>query len=212
MILVIGAMQSELELLVSSLENKTKLNTKSLAYHGFLNGHELIISITGVGKVHASMALTELLTRYNFRKVINIGLAGATTDYQIGEMVFINEFIQYDFDLTHFDYERGKIPGYEPKRVNHKENILDLSEGPLYTQDRFQIEALPIDRPYLSDMEGAALYMVANKFNANFISIQYVSDHIAAINQEEQYFESELKNGKETIYNFITHYLEVIEK
>lgn len=93
MILIIGAMQNELEVILSNLQKKIKLNTKSLAYQGFLNNHEVIVSVSGVGKVRASMALTELLTRYNFRKVINVGLAGATNDYQIGEIIFINEFI-----------------------------------------------------------------------------------------------------------------------
>ena len=35
MILIIGAMNSELEVLLANLQNKTKLNTKTLSYQGF---------------------------------------------------------------------------------------------------------------------------------------------------------------------------------
>ena len=208
MILIIGAMNSELEVLLANLENKNKLNTKTLAYQGFLDGHDLIVSITGVGKVNAATALAELLTRYNFRKVIYIGFAGGTYDFKIGEFVFVNQFIQYDFDLNHFGYDRGQVPRYEPKRVNPNDNLLDLNEGALYTQDTFQVEKLPINKPYLSDMEGAALYMVANKFNANLVSIKYVSDHIGASDQEDQYIESESTDGKQAIFKLIRKYLE----
>jgi len=208
MILIIGAMNSELEVLLDNLQNKTKLNTKTLSYQGFLDGHDLIVSITGVGKVNAATALTELLTRYNFRKVINIGFAGGTLDYKIGEFVFVNQFTQYDFDVTHFGYELGQIPKYEPKRVNPNDNLLDLNEGSLYTQDRFQVEKLPIDKPYLSDMEGAALYMVANKFNANLVSIKYISDHVGSSDQDDQYLKSESIDGKQAIFDLIRKYLE----
>lgn len=207
MTLIIGAMHDELEVVLSHLKNKEKLNTKTEAYRGFFAAKEVVVAITGVGKVNSSMSLSELLSLYSFEIIVNIGLAGGTSNYEIGDLIFITNAIQYDYDLTHFGYKRGEVPKYVPYQPITKENYLNLKEGLLYTQDKFQSGALDVSKPYLVDMEGAALFMVAKRYNANLVSIKYISDHVESDSQAEQYKQSEKKSGKNIIYEFLEKYL-----
>ena len=204
--LVIGAMSDELTLLIDSLENKTKLLLKTETYLGTFNDQKLMVSITGVGKVNAASGLAEVLSLYKFQEIINIGLAGASNHFTIGEMVEIDSAIQYDFDINYFGYQKGEIPKY-PNPFKPYELKTNLKKALLATQDRFETTKLPLDKPYLVDMEGAALFQVAHRFNANIVSFKYVSDIIGFKNQTKDYQQSEKIDGKKVIYDFLVNYL-----
>lgn len=204
--LVIGAMSDELALLIDNLENKTKLLLKTETYLGTLYNQKLIVSITGVGKVNAASGLAEILSLYKFQEIINIGLAGASNHFTIGEMVEVDSAIQYDFDISYFGYQKGEIPKY-PNPFKQDQLKTDLKRALLVTQDRFETNELPIDKPYLVDMEGAALFQVAHRFNTNIVSFKYVSDIIGSKDQTKDYKKSEKIDGKKVIYEFLVNYL-----
>lgn len=207
MILIIGAMQDELEVVLNHLQNQEKLLTKTNAVKGFFNGLEIAVAISGIGKVNAAIALTELLNNYKFSNIVNIGLAGASHHFKIGQFVFVKTAIQYDFDIRHFGYQLGEIPNDVPFAIDSNYNYCNLEEAVLYTQDRFQTQELDIKTPYLVDMEGAAFLQVAKKFNRNLAIIKYVSDHVGSHKQSEQYADSEAVSGGEAIYQFLIKYL-----
>ncbi len=205
-ILIIGAMHEELEVVISNLKQKRKLELNVESYYGILAEKEVVVAATGIGKVNAAMGLAELLASYEFSQVINIGMAGATSNYQIGDIVYIDKAIQYDFDLRHFGYELGEVPNtndFTPSIENH----MGLPTGLLLTQDQFQTDLIDTKRAYLSDMEGAALFQVANRFKVEFAAFKYVSDHIGVDGQSKQYQESEQIAAKEKINEFILKYL-----
>ena len=205
-ILIIGAMHEELTVALSNLKQKRKLELNVESYYGILAEKEVVVAATGLGKVNAAMGLAELLASYEFSQVINIGMAGATSNYQIGDIVYIDKAIQYDFDLRHFGYELGEVPNtndFTPSIENH----MGLPTGLLLTQDQFQTDLIDTKRAYLSDMEGAALFQVANRFKVEFAAFKYVSDHIGVDGQSKQYQESEQIAAKEKINEFILKYL-----
>ena len=204
--LVIGAMSDELTLLIDNLENKTKLLLKTETYLGTFNNQKLMVSITGIGKVNAASGLAELLSLYKFQEIINIGLAGASNHFTIGEMVEVESAVQYDYDISHFGYQKREIPKY-PNPFQPNELKTDLKKALLATQDHFETNELPLDKPYLVDMEGAALFQVAYRFNVNIVSFKYVSDIIGSKDQAKDYEHSEKKDGKKVIYEFLVNYL-----
>ncbi|NLL69007.1 MAG: 5'-methylthioadenosine/S-adenosylhomocysteine nucleosidase [Acholeplasmataceae bacterium] len=204
--LIIGAMDDELNLLINHLEQKEKLNTITTSYKGILENQEVVISITGVGKVNAASSLAELLTKYQFQEIINIGLAGASHHFTIGEMVEVSSAIQYDFDINYFGYQKGEIPKY-PNPFKPYKIKTNLKQTLLLTQDRFETTKLPLDKPYLVDMEGAALFQVAHKFKVNLVSFKYVSDIVGSKGQTYDYQQSEKIDGKKVIYDFLISYL-----
>ena len=73
-IAVIGAMEQEVEALRATLENsQTETVAKSEYTTGTINGKEVILLKSGIGKVNAAMATTILLEKYNPDVIINTG-------------------------------------------------------------------------------------------------------------------------------------------
>ena len=210
MILVVGAMKSEIELIIQRMKEVKKLPSFGFElYKGLLSNKEIIVCISGISKVPAAIALSSVLTNHKVDLIINIGLAGATKPYKIGDVVVIEEARFHDFDLTDFGYELGEIPR-KPKFYTSSSKYMDkilsivTKKGKLFTGDKFMLKQLPISDGYLCDMEGAAFGLTAHSFSKNILMIKIVSDIIGTTNKEE--FDSfESGTGKTIIY-------EVIEK
>lgn len=67
----------------------------------------------GIGKVHAAVA-TQILCDMGVTHLINTGIAGALHPaLKIFDLVVSSDAVQYDVDVTAFDYPRMKIPGCE---------------------------------------------------------------------------------------------------
>jgi len=179
MILVVGAMQAEIE----SIEPYP--NTK--------------IILTGIGKVNAAMHLTEAITENKIDAIYNFGFVGASHHYQVGDVIIVKDAQYHDFDLTFFGYEKGQVPNCpvkfesDPKLLEHVQKALpEAKTGSLFTGDYFM--TTKSDEPYLVDMEGTALYQVAYLKNIPIISVKIVSDIVGMDDHYKAYkkFESSL--------------------
>ncbi len=74
---ILGAMDQEVALLKSSLENLTTETWHHLTfYQGVLSGHEIVLVKCGIGKVAATVATTALIERFAPDYVVNTGSAG----------------------------------------------------------------------------------------------------------------------------------------
>ncbi|QWB95820.1 5'-methylthioadenosine/S-adenosylhomocysteine nucleosidase [Mycoplasmatota bacterium] len=184
MIIVIGAMKEELEKI-----NKHK---------------DTLIIQTGVGKVNASMKLTQVLMEHQVDAIYNVGFAGASKHYEIGDVILISDAMYHDFDLTFFGYEKGQVPHYPQKFISNKtimnqikRKIEKIKTGSLYTGDYFMTKS--VDLPYIVDMEGAALYQVAYAFKIPMVSIKIVSDIVGMDDHYKQYKKFESSVGANLI-------------
>ena len=109
MILIIAAMESEVKELRRNFKEKNLYNNRKY-YQGSINDKEVIVLITGVGKVNAGLHLAAILMKENISKIINVGFGGAKGDFQIGEAVLIKATYG-DVDVTAFsEYELGQLP------------------------------------------------------------------------------------------------------
>lgn len=191
MILVIAAMQSEVELLQSHLKLKSSYPFE--VYEGGYSDQHIMLVISGVGKTNASSALSHMLTLYpGINQVINLGIVGG---HKVGlyETFIVSEATYHDVDLTVFNYDYGQIPKYpaiyytDIQLLNKLENFKQVR---LYTGDIFSTKPI-LDAPYIVDMEGASIFQVCHNFKYPVVSIKVVSDVLGDSNQIDTYKKSE---------------------
>ena len=188
MILVIAAMQEEIKEITKSIQPNTH------------------VIVTGVGKVNAAMRLTDMIQKERIEAIINVGFAGATKDYSIGDVVLIKQTKYHDFNLSMFGYAPGQVPGYptyfESDKTwlkNIKKHLPYIKEGNLLTGDCFMTG--DVEGHSLFDMEGTALYQVAHHFQIPIVSIKVVSDVIGMDDHVINYKKFEAEHGAVLLKN-----------
>jgi len=160
-----------------------------LGFTGTYKGVRVSVQGTGMGVPSISIYATELMKDYGCKKLIRVGTAGAlkrdvkvrdvvlaqgaTTDSKMNEIQFGGlDFAPIaNFDLLLKAYNAGKEAG------------LNLRVGNVYTADLFYGEKNPnemlADYGVLAvEMEAAALYTLAAKYDAQALAILTISDHL----------------------------------
>ena len=171
----------------------------------FLDSDHLLV-ITGIGKVNAARAMTEVIFHYDVEEVINIGVAGATTPYQVNEVYVVDNAYFHDVDATEFGYEKFQVPGMpthyksDADLMKHVVSRLQLKTADLYTGDEFVTKHKGFTG--LIDMEGTALYQVCHTYEIPIISIKIISDIIEhETDLYNEYNMNEAANKIKTIIN-----------
>lgn len=182
MILFVAAMASEVRLILNHLTPDNEL------------------LVTGVGKVNAASKLSTYLATHHVDSIVNLGFAGATEPYAVGDVVMINRATYHDFDLSMFGYQKGQVPGMpvqfqsDPMLLKQLQaSIQHVKIGDLLTGDVFMTEKRT--GQYLVDMEGAALFHVAYMHQIPMVSIKVVSDIMGSDAHLEHYQSFEMDAG-----------------
>ena len=192
MILIIAAMNEELEALRSKLENPIEKNHGDiLTYEGEIAGKEVVLSLSGVGKVNAAYTSTKLIGIYPIDTLINIGSAGGLKSSQkVGEIVIADECRYHDFDIgeEYMDDERFIFKPNSKLNKSAQKTIEELGikshPGLLLAGDQFVTKNsdafMNIQRKYPDavavDMESAAIAAVCKRANIPFIVLRSLSD------------------------------------
>lgn len=113
MIGIIGAMDVEIEALVSQMSSKEQIDINNLKfYKGSLYNKDVVIVKCGVGKVNAAICTQTMILNFKVEKIINTGIAGATgKGLNIYDFVISTEAVYHDFDTQFFGYKLGQVPG-----------------------------------------------------------------------------------------------------
>ncbi len=201
MILIVCAMEneaSEIKKEIKELEVH-RLTPNKLYYEGKIKEKKVILVVTGIGKVNAALAVSVLLSKYTFLQIINIGIAGATKPYSVGDKIVIKDASYGDFDVTagDFGYEFGQVPHMPNPFLSDYDLVkkcsfaLGAHEDSLYTQDKF-VTKKDVKNRGVYDMEGAAIYQVAHIYQVKVVSIKLISDIVDSPTQFDGYekFES----------------------
>lgn len=218
MILIVCAMDVEANLIKEKITNLETL-TLSFNHHyykGSINGKNVILAITGIGKVNAGVITALILEKENITKIINIGYAGGVKPNKIGEVVIVKEAKYHDVDLKSINsnYEHGQLPNLpssfksDKKLLEKIKNSLTLEELPLFTGDKFVTKKI-LNETSVYDMEGTAIYHVAYLFNKPVIAVKVISDIIDSKTQEQDYNTSEIEFSK-LILNAFLEVFEII--
>lgn len=109
---IIGAMELEVETLKSKMNvAKTTKKANMEFFEGILNGVEVVIVRSGIGKVNAGICTQILADIFNVTHIINTGIAGSLdAQIDIGDIVVSTDVLQHDMDVRVFGYPLGEIP------------------------------------------------------------------------------------------------------
>ncbi|WP_108669506.1 5'-methylthioadenosine/S-adenosylhomocysteine nucleosidase [Peribacillus acanthi] len=194
---IIGAMEEEVTILRGQLENLKQETVAGCEYNlGTLNGVDVILLKSGIGKVNAAMSTAILLEKFQPDVVINTGSAGGfSPNLNVGDIVVSTEVRHHDVDVTAFGYEYGQVPQLpaafkaDDKLVEvtlkAAESIHDVAvaKGLIATGDSFMNDPVRVEfvRGKFEDlqaveMEAAAIAQVAHQFNVPFVVIRALSD------------------------------------
>lgn len=197
-IAIIGAMEEEVALLLSRMTEVRSLKAGVGRLHsGRLNGLDVVLLQSGIGKVNAAVTTTLLLERFHCELIINTGAAGGLApELKVGDVVIAEELIYSDVDATAFSYAYGQVPQM-PDRYPVAGDLLAAAKqviartsraeavvtGLITTADSF------ISRPEradeilsrfpaakATDMEGAAIAQTAYQFGVPFVAVRAISD------------------------------------
>ncbi|RSK43893.1 5'-methylthioadenosine/S-adenosylhomocysteine nucleosidase, partial [Bacillus canaveralius] len=196
-IAIIGAMEEEVTILRDKISGQHQETIAGCEFtSGLMNGADVILLRSGIGKVNAAMSTSILLEKFNPDFVINTGSAGGLNpDLNVGDVVISTDVRHHDVDVTAFGYEYGQVPQL-PASFEADSELIEIAEncakeiegaqvvtGLIATGDSFmsdpeRVQAISQKFTDLQavEMEAAAIAQVAYQFNKPFVVIRSLSD------------------------------------
>lgn len=195
-------MPEEIEALLSALEGASRELTSGVTMHrGWLEGHQVLLAESGIGKVNAA-ATAQLLAAAAPRALIFTGVAGAVDPVlRTGDIVVASDSIQHDVDVTALGYEEGRVPG-EQLAWESSDHLVRLAlgaasrlsqEDPAFSGVRVISGRVASGDQFIADpqrtrmlrerfgascveMEGGAVAQVCTRAGVPFVIVRSVSD------------------------------------
>ncbi len=199
MIGIIGAMESEINTLVSSLENASSEVITGITYHrGTLSGEEVVISRAGIGKVNAALSAQTMILRYAPTLILNTGVAGAVASpLTVMDAVVADAYVEHDMDTTPVGDPAGLVNVGSENMIEMPTDqaacacLRDACEreglrtfrGTVATGDQFIATAAQRDRirtlfsAVAAEMEGGAIAHACLAAGVPFASLRVLSDN-----------------------------------
>jgi adenosylhomocysteine nucleosidase len=102
---VLGAFENEIIMLKDSMTHKEELEIFGLPVtKGMLQGRNIILAYTGMGKVNAAMTTTLILDHFRPERVIFTGIAGGINPgLNPGDIVIGKKSVQHDLNIIYND-------------------------------------------------------------------------------------------------------------
>ncbi|MCF6165917.1 5'-methylthioadenosine/adenosylhomocysteine nucleosidase [Furfurilactobacillus rossiae] len=193
---ILCAMDEEIKELKAQLSDETTTTVGKVDFFsGQINGSNVVLVRSGIGKVEAGLTTALLITNFDVDVVINSGSAGGIgTGLTVGDVVIADETAYWDVDATAFDYVYGQLP-QQPARFTASEKWaneiikaadatgLAVKRGLIVTGDSFvasdeTIKEIKTHFPEAvsCEMEGAAVGQVAHQFDVPYLVIRAMSD------------------------------------
>ena len=112
MIGIIGAMEVEVASLKEMMTDVTIRTKASMEFnHGYLNGKEVVVVRSGIGKVNAAICTQILADCYHVDELINTGVAGSLdAEINIGDIVISTDAVHHDMDVSALGDPVGQVP------------------------------------------------------------------------------------------------------
>ncbi len=197
-IAIIGAMEQEVTLLKEKMQDcQLQVVANCKFYTGMLNGQEVILLQSGIGKVAAAIGTSILLERFNPSYVINTGSAGGfDPSLNLGDVVISTEVAYHDADVTAFGYEMGQM-AQQPARFVSDNKLINVAESALnamipsphavrglictgdafvHTKERQDFIRTHFNEVIAVEMEAAAIAQTCHQFEVPFVVVRAISD------------------------------------
>lgn len=193
---IIGAMEIEVKLLIEALQDRKEHTINGFTFHqGQIGNHQVIVLLSGIGKVSASIATTLLIQQYKPDAIINTGTAGGLKDTKVYDIILATEIRHHDVDVTVFGYEVGQQAKMPPAFYTD-ENLLIKAEkhcqkytqqlrkglvvsGDSFISDKNRREWIEITFPnaLAVEMEASAIAQTCYIMNTPFLMLRTISDN-----------------------------------
>lgn len=178
---IIGAMDDEIKMYKGHLTERKEVIYKTLTFYaGKLQGKEVVVVKSGVGKVFAAMICQYLIDRFNVNMVLFTGVGGSLNlQLEIGDVVVSTDSVHHDFDAIALGFPRGNISYTKYRFFKADERLVALAlkahvgkhkviAGRILTGDQFLTHKEKQEHRYLREdlngdcveMEGAAVAQV----------------------------------------------------
>jgi adenosylhomocysteine nucleosidase len=225
-IAILGAMDEEVSLLKSSLQNLSEIEHGHLTFYtGQLHSKDVVLVKCGIGKVAAAVATTLIIEKFSPDYVVNTGSAGGfDKDLSIGDLVISQHITYHDVDITHFGYTLGQCAGMPESYACNEQLIaaakasaeeiegIKTKSGLICTGDSFigsdeAAAELVKHFPEMTavEMEGAAIAQTAYLMGVPFLVIRSLSDIAGKTSTVsfETYLEKAAKNSAKLVMGMV---------
>ncbi len=127
---IIGAMELEVETLKKQMNVSRVVSKANMEFNeGTLDGADVVIVRSGIGKVNAALCVQILADVFNVTHIINTGVAGSlNAKLDIGDILISKTAVHHDVDATNFGYSLGEVPQLGIKEFIADENMIKLAE------------------------------------------------------------------------------------
>lgn len=196
MIGIIGAMQSETAALVAAMTDTVSENVSGVTYtKGILEGKEVVVATSGIGKVFAAVCAQTMILRYAPSLLVNTGVAGTLTGaLSVGDVAIASALVQHDMDTSAIGDPVGLVSGINKIYFDADENAVDAFSkcvaaeggksivGCIASGDQFiaskekKEEIVARFSAIACEMEGAAIAHVAFINSTPFAVLRAISD------------------------------------
>lgn len=157
--------------------------------------NDLVILVSGVGKMNATMTTTFALDTFSPECIINLGAAGSLGDVSLGSVFEITSIVESDRPLRHLD---NKPRLYTPQTLDLIEDaILATQDIPvLDPKERLELAKAAA----LVDMEGCAVAHVCKRFKIPCYFYKYVTDNMQ--HPEVSDIVENIENHRDSFFEF----------
>jgi adenosylhomocysteine nucleosidase len=198
MIGIIGAMDEEVEQIIQAMTiERTEEKARMKFCQGKLEGKEVVIVRSGIGKVNAAVCAQILVDDFQADTIINTGIAGSLrAEIDIADVVISDDVLHHDMDATGFGYPMGQIPRMETLSFQADKELIRLAReacarvvpeigvhvGRIVSGDQFISDKAVKKRivenfgGYCTEMEGAAIAQTAYLNRVPFLILRAISD------------------------------------
>lgn len=190
---IIGAMSCEIEELKQVMTIRRTEHVAGMTFYmGKIEHTDIVLTISGVGKVNAAACAQLLISKFNVTHIINTGVAGAISEtLAVGDVVIASDVTYHDvrpaqmkncFPFQDSFPAHAKLIALAQQACNQIKEITHYYTGRIVTGEAFIEDSKTkqwISQAYHAacvEMEGAAIGHVAYINQIPFIILRSISD------------------------------------
>lgn len=198
MIGIIGAMEEEVAHLKEAMQVEKTVERAAMTFvKGKLDGKDVVVVRSGIGKVNAGICAQILADLFEVDTFINTGVAGSLdAALDIGDIVISTDAVQHDMDVSALGDPVGQIPRMDTFAFPADERLVQLAvqaneeanpdihtfTGRVVSGDQFVSDGAVKERlvtqfqAKCTEMEGAAIAQAAYLNKISCVIIRAISD------------------------------------
>ena len=154
-IAIVSAMHDELSHLLALMPDEHKQTRAGREFWaGHLHGHDVVLVLSGIGKVAAATTATLLIEHFHASQIVFTGVAGGLgKDVNVGDLVVADSFLQHDLDVSPL-FPKYQVPSYGVTTFQADKNLA--------SELRQACDAVLDDLPHVLTIDARTAFRLAN--------------------------------------------------